>query len=55
MATKKEIERLIRTKSALAAKYRRLAGVAKSRPKQATLLHHAEDYRRQVQNLAKLR
>jgi hypothetical protein len=51
MPTKKETERLIKTKTALAEKYLRLAGLTKSKPRRGTLLLHAEKYRRQVQDL----
>jgi hypothetical protein len=52
MPTKKELKKLVETKKALAEKYLRLAQLSKSKPKAATLHLHAEDYRRQAENLS---
>jgi len=52
MTKETETAKLIQTKKALAEKYERLAKASKSRPKQKTLLRHAEHYRRQVADLA---
>lgn len=46
-------ERLAKTKQALYEKYVRLAKVCKSRPKRAKLLHHAESYRTQAEQLSR--
>lgn len=55
MPTKTEIDNLIKTKQALAEKYHRLARLAKSKSKRLTLFRHAQDYRRQAENLSRQR
>ncbi len=45
-------DNLLQTKLNLAAKYRRLATIAKSKPKRSTFIYHAERYRRQAQELS---
>ncbi len=45
-------DNLVQTKLNLAAKYRRLATIAKSKPKRSTFIHQAERYRRQAQELS---
>jgi hypothetical protein len=49
-----ELENRIKVKQRLAAKYERLALVAKSTPRRKTYLYHADVYRRQADHLAKL-
>ena len=51
MATGRK-DNLVQTKLKLAAKYRRLATIAKSKPKRSTFNHQAERYRRQAQELS---
>jgi len=43
---------LVQTKLNLAAKYQRLATIAKSKPKRITFIYHAERHRRQAQELS---
>jgi hypothetical protein len=45
-------ENLLKIKQQLEAKCRRLAKATSSRPKQKTLLWHAERYRQQIQQIA---
>ncbi len=52
MSDETQIAKLIQTKLALVAKYQRLAKAAKSKPRQKVLNHHAERYRRQVEDLS---
>jgi hypothetical protein len=42
----------VQTKLNLAAKYRRLATIAKSKPKRSTFIYQAERYRRQAEMLS---
>ena len=51
MATGRK-DNLVQTKLKLAAKYRRLATITKSKPKRSTFNHHAERYRRQAEELS---
>lgn len=44
---------LVQTKLNLAAKYQRLAKIAKSKVKRVTFNYHAERYRRQAHELSK--
>lgn len=44
-------EKLIAVKLALAEKYTRLAGLARSKPRQQSYLRHADRFRRQVEKL----
>lgn len=44
--------KLVQTKLALAEKYDNLARLTKSKPRRKRLLHHAEDFRRQAQQLS---
>lgn len=44
---------LIQTKLKLAAKYQRLAKIAKSKPKRVSFSHQSERYRRLAQELSK--
>ena len=53
MTKKATISKLAETKAALAAKCERLANLTLSKPKRKTLLHHADSYRRQAEQLAK--
>jgi hypothetical protein len=53
MPAKKVIEKLIKTKTALAEKYARLAKLTPSKPRRGTLLLHAADYRRQAEDLSR--
>jgi hypothetical protein len=46
-------QKLAEVKSRLAAKYERLAAVAKSKPKKKTYLHKAQSYRRQAEQAAR--
>ena len=46
-------DNLVQTKLNLAAKYRRLATIAKSKPKRNTFIYHAEKHRRQAQELSR--
>jgi hypothetical protein len=46
-------KKLAELKSRLAAKYERLARVAKSQPKKKAFLHKAESYRRQAEQAAR--
>jgi hypothetical protein len=46
-------QRLVEVKSRLAAKYERLAAVAKSRTKRKTFLRKTESYRRQAEQAAR--
>jgi hypothetical protein len=50
--TTRQKDNLVQTKLNLAAKYRRLATTAKSKPKQSTFIYQAERYRRQAQKLS---
>ena len=52
MTKETQQDKLIQTKKALAEKYERLAKASRSRPKQKTLMRHAEHYRRQAADLA---
>ena len=45
--------KLVQTKLNLAAKYKSLAKIAKSKPKQTKFLYQAERYRRQAQELSR--
>jgi hypothetical protein len=45
--------KLAQVKLALSRKYVNLAKAAKSRPRQKRLLHHAESYRRQAEDLSR--
>lgn len=45
------LAKLIEVKANIAKKYQRLAKVAKSKPRRERMVRHAENYRRQVQNL----
>ncbi len=44
---------LVQTKLDLAAKYKRLAKIAKSKPKRTTFNYQAERYRRQAKELSR--
>ncbi len=45
--------KLVQIKLNLAAKYKRLAKIAKSKPKRTTFNYQAERYRRQAQQLSR--
>jgi hypothetical protein len=44
---------IVQNKLNLAAKYRRLATIAKSKPKRKTFIYQAERYRRQAEELSR--
>ena len=50
--TTEQKDNLVQAKLNLAAKYRRLATIAKSKPKRSTFIYQAERYRRQAQVLS---
>ena len=50
--TKEQKDNRVQAKLNLAAKYRRLATIAKSKPKRSTFNYQAERYRRQAQVLS---
>ena len=50
--TKEQKDNRVQAKLNLAAKYRRLATIAKSKPKRSTFIYQAERYRRQAQMLS---
>jgi hypothetical protein len=50
--TKEQKDNRVQAKLNLAAKYRRLATIAKSKPKRSTFIYQAERYRRQAQVLS---
>ena len=53
MSEKKQTQKLVQVKLALAKKYESLARISKSRPRQKTLLRHARSYRQQAEDLTK--
>ena len=50
--TTEQKDNRVQAKLNLAAKYRRLATIAKSKPKRSTFIYQAERYRRQAQVLS---
>jgi hypothetical protein len=53
MSKKETAAKLAQTKTALAEKYYNLAKLSKSKPKQVRYLHHADQYRRQAEELSR--
>jgi hypothetical protein len=53
MSQENKNAKLIQTKLALAQKHENLAHVTKSKPKRKRLLHHAQDFRRQAEQLSR--
>ena len=53
MDTNPQHAKLIQVKLDMADRYERRACLTKSRPRKKTLLHHAESYRRQAQELSR--
>ncbi len=51
--TKEQKDNRVQAKLNLAAKYRRLATITKSKPKRSTFIYQAERYRRQAQELSR--
>jgi hypothetical protein len=51
MDTQEQHAKLVQVKLDMAARYERRARLTKSRPRKKTLLHHADSYRRQAQEL----
>jgi hypothetical protein len=54
VSKKKDAEKLVQTKLALAQKCDRLIKTCKSKPKQKTLKNQAERFRRQAEQLARI-
>ncbi|MGA2799252.1 MAG: hypothetical protein ABSE63_16855 [Thermoguttaceae bacterium] len=54
MSKKKDAEKLVQTKLALAQKCDRLIKTCKSKPKQQTLKNQAERFRRQAEQLSRM-
>ena len=53
MTKKSATKNIVEVKTALAEKYERLARVRSSKPGKKTLLHHANRFRSQAENIAK--
>jgi len=53
MNTNPQRAKLVQVKLDMAARYERRARLTKSRPRKMTLLHHADSYRRQAQDLSR--
>ncbi len=53
MTKKSAMKNIVEVKTALADKYKRLAGTRRSKPAKARLLRHSERFRAQAENAAK--